>query len=40
MDKKYGMILLVWYFVVMIFASLYETNALGNFNPVECDSER
>jgi len=36
MDKKYGLILLIWYFVVMLFASLYETNALGNFNPVEC----
>ena len=24
MDRRYGIILLVWYFVVMIFASLYE----------------
>lgn len=38
MDKKFGMILLVWYFVVMVFASLYETNIFGNFNPVECES--
>lgn len=39
MDRKYGIILLIWYFVVMAFASLYETNLLGNFNPEECDSE-
>jgi len=39
MDRKYGIILLIWYFVVMAFASLYETNLLGNFNPTECDSE-
>jgi sodium/potassium/calcium exchanger 4 len=24
MDRKYGIILIIWYFVVMIFASLYE----------------
>jgi Ca2+/Na+ antiporter len=24
MDRKYGIILLIWYFVVMVFASLYE----------------
>ena len=24
MDRKFGVILLVWYFVVMVFASLYE----------------
>jgi len=39
MDRKYGIILIIWYFVVMIFASLYETNILGNFNPVECKSD-
>jgi len=39
MDRKFGIILLIWYFVVMAFASLYETNILGNFNPVECDSD-
>jgi len=39
MDKKYGGILLIWYFIVMIFASLYETNLLGAINPIECDSE-
>jgi len=39
MDRKYGVILLVWYFIVMAFASLYETNLLGNFNPTECDSK-
>jgi len=38
MDRKYGIILLIWYFVVMVFASLYETNVLGDFNPIECES--
>ncbi|XP_023330906.1 probable sodium/potassium/calcium exchanger CG1090 [Eurytemora carolleeae] len=39
LDRKYGIILLIWYFIVMIFASLYETNVLGHFNPDECDSD-
>ena len=24
MDRKYGIILLIWYFIVMLFATLYE----------------
>ena len=39
MDKKFGAILLVWYFIVMAMASLYETNLLGDFNPEECHSD-
>jgi len=39
MDRKYGIILIIWYVVVIIFASLYETNILGHFNPSECSSE-
>lgn len=39
MDKKYGAVLLVWYFIVMAIASLYETNILGNFNVEECESD-
>ena len=39
MDKKFGAILLVWYFMVMAMASLYETNLLGDFNPEECHSD-
>ena len=38
MDKRLGCILLFWYFVVMAVASLYETNILGDFNPLECES--
>ena len=39
MDKRYGSILLFWYFVVMAVASLYETNILGDFNPIECERD-
>lgn len=39
MDKRLGGIMLFWYFVVMGVASLYETNILGDFNPVECESD-
>ena len=38
LDKKFGIILLTWYFIFMIFASLYELNVFGEFNPPECDS--
>ena len=39
LDKRYGIILLVWYFIFMIFAALYELNVFGQFNPPECDSD-
>ena len=39
MDKKYGIVLISWYFVFIIFASLYELNVFGDFNPPECDSD-
>ncbi|XP_076046645.1 putative sodium/potassium/calcium exchanger CG1090 isoform X2 [Oratosquilla oratoria] len=38
MDKKYGILLLIWYLIFMIFASLYELNVFGDFNPPECIS--
>jgi hypothetical protein len=38
LDKKLGVILLVWYFIFMLFASLYELNVFGEFNPPECTS--
>ena len=36
MDKRYGVVLMVWYFVFIVFASLYELNVFGDFNPPEC----
>lgn len=36
LDRKYGFILIVWYAIVMIFATLYETNLLGPFVLPEC----
>jgi sodium/potassium/calcium exchanger 4 len=38
LDKKLGIVLLVWYFIFMMIASLYELNVFGEFNPPECDS--
>lgn len=38
LDKKFGIILLVWYFIFMLIASLYELNIFGEFNPPECES--
>ncbi|XP_040563494.1 probable sodium/potassium/calcium exchanger CG1090 [Lepeophtheirus salmonis] len=39
LDKKFGVILLIWYFIFMIFASMYELNVFGEFNPPECQSD-
>ena len=39
LDRKYGIFLLVWYFLFMFFAALYELNVFGEFNPPECLSE-
>ena len=38
LNKKFGAILLVWYFIFMTFASLYELNFFGNVNPPQCQS--
>jgi len=38
LDKKYGIILMVWYLIFITFASLYELNVFGNLNPPECPS--
>ncbi|KAK6622447.1 hypothetical protein RUM44_002258 [Polyplax serrata] len=38
LDKKYGVILMVWYILFITFASLYELNVFGNMNPPECPS--
>lgn len=39
LDRKFGITLLIWYFIFMIIASLYEANVFGNFNPIECTSD-
>ncbi|XP_063595342.1 probable sodium/potassium/calcium exchanger CG1090 [Penaeus indicus] len=38
LDKKYGIVLMFWYLIFMVFASLYELNVFGYFNPPECES--
>ncbi|XP_064110829.1 probable sodium/potassium/calcium exchanger CG1090 isoform X2 [Macrobrachium nipponense] len=38
LDKKLGVVLMVWYLIFMLFASLYELNVFGYFNPPECPS--
>ncbi|XP_071544981.1 probable sodium/potassium/calcium exchanger CG1090 isoform X2 [Panulirus ornatus] len=38
LDKKYGVVLMFWYLIFMVFASLYELNVFGYFNPPECPS--
>jgi len=39
LDRKFGIILLIWYFIFMIFASLYELNVFGFANLPTCDSD-
>ncbi|ODM93924.1 putative sodium/potassium/calcium exchanger [Orchesella cincta] len=39
LDKRYGILLMLWYIFFMVFASLYELNVFGNFNPPECESD-
>lgn len=38
LDKKFGLILMIGYFVFIIFASLYELNVFGKMNPAVCPS--
>ncbi|KAJ1522667.1 hypothetical protein ONE63_001833 [Megalurothrips usitatus] len=38
LDKKYGVILMLWYLFFISFASLYELNVFGDLNPPECES--
>jgi sodium/potassium/calcium exchanger 4 len=38
LNKTYGVLLLLWYLLFMILASLYELNVFGEFNPPECGS--
>ncbi|XP_073963280.1 probable sodium/potassium/calcium exchanger CG1090 isoform X1 [Choristoneura fumiferana] len=38
LDRKYGVVLMIWYLLFITFASLYELNIFGNFNPPDCIS--
>lgn len=39
LDKRLGVILMVWYFLFIALASMYELNVFGNFNPAQCPSK-
>lgn len=39
LDKKYGIILMVWYLIFITFASMYELNVFGYLNPPECKTD-
>lgn len=38
LDKKLGIVLMIWYLVFITMASLYEMNVFGPLNPPECGS--
>lgn len=38
LDKRLGIILMVWYLLFITLASLYELNVFGQLNPPECSS--
>lgn len=39
LDRRLGAILMVWYFLFIALASMYELNVFGNFNPPQCTSK-
>lgn len=38
LDRRYGIVLMVWYLIFIVFASLYELNVFGQMNPPVCPS--
>ncbi|XP_031832285.1 putative sodium/potassium/calcium exchanger CG1090 isoform X2 [Nomia melanderi] len=38
LDRRYGVVLMLWYLVFIVFASLYELNIFGEMNPPVCPS--
>lgn len=38
LDKRLGIVLMVWYLIFITIASLYELNYFGQLNPPECPS--
>ncbi|KAL7301820.1 hypothetical protein TKK_0005428 [Trichogramma kaykai] len=39
LDRQYGIVLMIWYLIFIVFASLYELNIFGEMNPPACFSE-
>lgn len=38
LDRRYGVVLMIWYLIFIMFASLYELNVFGEMNPPVCPS--
>ncbi|KAJ8920092.1 hypothetical protein NQ315_011747, partial [Exocentrus adspersus] len=36
LDRRYGIILMIWYLIFIAFASMYELNVFGPLNPETC----
>ncbi|CAH0554448.1 unnamed protein product [Brassicogethes aeneus] len=39
LDKRFGVILMIWYLIFITFASMYELNVFGPMNPPECATD-
>ncbi|GBP89108.1 hypothetical protein EVAR_64376_1 [Eumeta japonica] len=39
LDRKYGVVLMIWYLLFITFASLYELNVFGIIHPPDCVSD-
>lgn len=38
LDKRLGIVLMIWYLLFITLASMYELNLFGQLNPPECVS--
>lgn len=38
LDRRYGVVLMIWYLIFIVFAALYELNVFGEMNPPVCPS--
>ncbi|XP_001605211.2 probable sodium/potassium/calcium exchanger CG1090 isoform X1 [Nasonia vitripennis] len=38
LDRRYGVVLMIWYLIFIVLASLYELNVFGQMNPPSCFS--
>lgn len=39
LDRRLGIILMIWYLLFITLAAMYELNVFGNFNPRECPTD-
>ncbi|XP_056640739.1 probable sodium/potassium/calcium exchanger CG1090 [Diorhabda sublineata] len=39
LDRKFGIMLMIWYLIFITFASMYELNVFGYMNPPECPTD-